>query len=367
MMLAGQLPLRPLALLVAAVLAVHLLLLQATPGAVSLEEPASPRKFITRTININRPEAQAGPVTANIPAAPLPAARPAQAAQPATQPAAKLKRSAESIATLPQLPTPRDNDPPLPSTAITTPAAAPTQAATAPGSAGPIPAAAATSRDSDAPRATAFSIPGSIRLSYNVTGESKRQPWNALGELLWRHDGMAYEARLEVSAFLIGARTQTSAGRITAEGLAPARFTDKSRTEVAAHFDRERARIVFSANTPEAALMAGAQDRLSVFLQLGAMIAGEPSRYPQGTSISIQTVGPREAETWVFTVDGEEKINLPTGETAAVKLTRNPRRDFDMKAELWLMPAMGYLPVRPRLTQQNGDYLDQQLHSADRP
>lgn len=347
-------PLRPLVILVATVLAVHLLLLQATPGAISLDEPAPVRKFVTRTININRPPADAAPAAAP----PAPAYISPAPAPAAPKPATTISPPPESNASLPA--TRAVEPPPAP---VPAPVPAPQVAALAEPPAPPAPPA----RSEDGPRPTAFSIPGSIKLNYNVTGEAKKQTWSARSELLWRHDGTAYDARMEVSAFLVGARIQTSSGRITAEGLAPTRFSDKSRNELAAHFDRERGRVVFSANTAEATLLAGAQDRLSVFLQLGAMIAGEPLKYPQGTAITIQTIGPREAESWIFTVEGEEKLNLANGETPALKLTRNPRRDFDLKAEVWLAPAMGYLPARLRLTQQNGDFVDQQLRSTDKP
>ncbi|RYX92288.1 MAG: DUF3108 domain-containing protein [Comamonadaceae bacterium] len=349
---APAVPLRPLAVLVAAVLAIHLLLLQAAPGAINLEPPAPVRKFITRTVEINRPAPDAATPDAapapDVPAVPAPRQRPAMKRLPAETPTSPAAPAAVEA-------------PPAPVPAPAPPAAAPAEPPAPPAPAPP------PARLEEGPRPVAFSIPGSIKLNYNVTGEAKKQAWNARSELVWRHDGTAYDARMEVSAFLVGARTQTSAGRITAEGLAPSRFSDKSRQEVAAHFDRERGRVVFSANTPEATLLAGAQDRLSVFLQLGAMIAGEPSKYPQGAAISIQTIGPREAESWVFTVDGEDKLNLPGGELRALKLTRSPRRDFDLKAEVWLAPAMGYLPARLRLTQQNGDFVDQQLRSTDRP
>ena len=51
---------------------------------------------------------------------------------------------------------------------------------------------------------------------------------------------------------------------------------------------------------------------------------------------------------------------------ATLKLTRNPRKEFDIKVELWLAPGMDYVPVRLRLTQPNGDWLDQQWSSTDR-
>lgn len=210
-------------------------------------------------------------------------------------------------------------------------------------------------------------IPGALRLDYDVKGEAKRIPYTAQGALVFRHDGQAYEARAEVSAFLFGARVQTSSGRLTPLGLEPTRFADKWRNERAVHFDRERGRIIFSANTPEAPLLPGAQDRLSVLMQLGALLAGAPGRYPAGASITVQTAGSRDAENWQFTVAGPETLTLPAGETATVKLSRAPRREFDQRVEVWLAPALGYLPARLRITQANGDFVDQLLRTSGPP
>jgi len=137
------------------------------------------------------------------------------------------------------------------------------------------------------------------------------------------------------------------------------RFSDKYRSEVAAHFDREKGRVTFSANTPDVPLLAGAQDRLSILVQLAAMIAGDPEHYPEATTITVQTIGPRDADTWLFTVGKEETLILPGGQQATLKLIRNPRQEFDQTVELWLAPALGYLPARLRITEPNGDFVDQ--------
>jgi len=210
-------------------------------------------------------------------------------------------------------------------------------------------------------------LPASTRLSFQVQGQAKRLQYRASAELAWRQDGARYEARQQIKAFLLGARSQSSAGRITAHGLQPERFGDKSRSERAAHFDFERGEVTFSANAPSAALHEGAQDRLSVFIQLGAMLAAAPERYPSGTQITLTTVGVRSADRWTFTVEGPETLDLPAGPTPALKLQRVPRqdRDYDQKAELWLGTQLGYLPVRIRITQANGDYADLLLDGHD--
>jgi hypothetical protein len=211
-----------------------------------------------------------------------------------------------------------------------------------------------------------LAVPGSMLLHYKVTAHTRGLVLNAESQLRWRHDGNEYEANLELSGPLFPSRTQQSTGRVTAEGLAPLRFSDKARSEEAAHFEREDGKVSFSSNRPDAPLMAGAQDRLSVLMQLGAMIAAKPKNFGPGATISVQTASTREAEVWQFTVETEEALRLPGGALAALKLTRNPRKEFDQKVELWLAPSMDYVPVRLRLTQPNGDWVDQQWSSTDK-
>ncbi|UUZ65168.1 DUF3108 domain-containing protein [Polaromonas sp. P1-6] len=66
-------------------------------------------------------------------------------------------------------------------------------------------------------------------------------------------------------------------------------------------------------------------------------------------------------------MEAEEKINLPFGELATIKLTSQPRREFDQKAEIWYAPSLGYLPVRNKITRFNGEFIDQQLSDVMKP
>jgi len=353
----AAMPVKTLAVMTASVVLAHVLVLQGTSVALSLDEPAITRPFITRTIQ------PAPPSTASTQEpAPDTARAPTAAAITRKTPTA-LKNTPESLSNSPSAPVEyvqaatKTVAPEMPQ-----PPEVVAEATPAP----PVPAPAEPATPEPALTPKTFVMPGSTRLKYNATGSKDGLTYYASGELLWLHDGKTYDARMEASAFLIGGRVRSSTGRITAQGLAPTRFSDKFRSELAAHFDRDKGRVTFS-NGPELPLLAGAQDQLSLFIQLGAMLAGEPDKYPAGTTISTQTVGPRAAETWVVTVEGEEKLKLPGGDLATVKLVRNPRREYDQKAELWLAPSMGYLPVRMRITQPNGDYVDQQWRATEVP
>ena len=60
-------------------------------------------------------------------------------------------------------------------------------------------------------------------------------------------------------------------------------------------------------------------------------------------------------------------LELPVGALPTLRLERLPRHNGDQKAELWLSPALGYLPVRIRLTQGNGDFADLLLSGHEAP
>lgn len=205
-------------------------------------------------------------------------------------------------------------------------------------------------------------LPGPVKLVYKV--EANRFPYSLNGELLWTQTGNDYLASLSFGAFG-QARIQTSRGQIGQHGLAPERFSDKFRSEVAAHFNRDQAKITFSANTPDAPLLSGAQDRLSVLIQLAALVASAPDRYDAGTTLTIQTIGPRDAGLWLFTVGQLEVLTLPGGTVQGLKLTRNSRQLYDQQVDIWLAPQLGYLPARIRITETNGDYIDQKWASSE--
>lgn len=313
---------RPLALLTLAVLGAHVLLLS-TPMLRESPQPAAMRALVTRVLaseepardQVRQPVDQQGSPEA-----------------PRARPAPRLQRPA---------------------------AASPARAASAPLT-DSLPAAAPGAQP------MALAVPGSVRLSYAVNGQSRGKAYSADGQLLWRHDGSRYEAQLDYSAPLRPSRSQRSSGRITGEGLAPQRFSDRSRSEQATHFQRDSGTLLFSNNAPAQQLLPGAQDRLSVFLQLASMLAAEPGKFPPGTGISVQTVGTRESQAWLFTVEGDEALDLPGGRVQARKLARQPRGEYDIRVEVWFGIGMDYVPVRIRLTQPNGDYVDQQWASTDR-
>lgn len=247
---------------------------------------------------------------------------------------------------------------------LASPAAASSSPATPTSS--PTPAELAQQEaDSAQRRALRLQFPASGELSYNATQISGGQPKNGSGTLKWTTDGSDYQLRLESSALFVTVLAQTSVGKLGAEGLQPERFSDKrfNRSEKATHFQRDVGKISFSGKQSSVPLQSGAQDRLSVWMQLAAMAAGSADQLAQAGQVSLQVADTEEADTWQFVVNAAEKIQVPAGQAMALHMVRNPRKEFDSRLELWLAPNLGYLPVRILRTEANGNTLDLQLRS----
>ncbi len=190
-------------------------------------------------------------------------------------------------------------------------------------------------------------FPENAQLQFEEISMSNGQAQSGAGLLSWKRDGTNYELALEGAAF---SRSEKSSGQLSPQGLAPERYSSSraGRSEQATHFRRELGKIQFSNNKPDEVLMVGAQDRLSVFLQLAGIIGGDQARYRIVNRIPIQVAGLEGAEVWEFSLEGIGDISLPAANMQVLKLSRKPRNAYEPLLEIWLSPELGYLPVRIR-------------------
>lgn len=218
-----------------------------------------------------------------------------------------------------------------------------------------------------AARSAAWTLPPNVQLNYALQGRIKGIQYSATSKLQWQQtSGNRYTLRLDTRLPLLGTRSQISEGQIAAAILQPERYTEQMRRASTATVSRADRKITFEGDRPPADWQAGAQDRLSVMLQIGQWLRAKPGRYKPGDVLDVQVIGPRSAPVWRFRVDGTESVKLPVGSVDALKFTRLPRDDRpddDQVIEFWLAPAYQQLPVRLRWTEE-GDAADQLLTSA---
>ena len=343
---------KTLLLTIAAVLLVHVTLLLGGPEALQLSlraEPAKALPFQTRMIETstaNPPPVAAKPRrTAPVPPSAIAnSSEPIDAQVTATLPPALPDAVATTEVAV------AVETPPIeaPAKAIedqaAVPAAEPLQPITPP----PVPLAVGA-------------LPPSTLLQYSLTGQERGLTYYANGELRWQHNPTDYEASLIIKAFLLGSRVFSSVGSVGANGLIPTRYADKWRGERATHFDADNKRIVFSSNKPTAELQPGAQDQVSLFVQLAAAMTGDPERFKPGTSVSIQTATVNEAVPWTLTMQAEETLQIDDKPVPTSRWVCLPRGKYDTKVELWLSRTHAWMPVRIRITQVSGSFIDMTL------
>jgi hypothetical protein len=337
---------RVLWLLVLLVLALHAALLLGVTAPLQVHLSSAPAVSAVQVRVVPPPpQAQPAPRRSVVRKAPAPAAPPETLTEP--QGPSPVQTAAEPEASAPVAQASQ--------TAVSAAAEVPSAAASTPA---PTPAPVVSEASPPLPLISLGALPPSRVLSYQLTGMDKGLTYYANGELRWQHNDTAYELTLSVRAFLIGSRQWRSVGQIDATGLAPRRFSDSWRNERAAHFDREQQRVVFSSNSTPAPLQPGAQDQVSLYVQLAAAMAGEPERFAPGTRLQVQTVTVRDAVPWSLVLQGAERMDLDGQSRQVSHWVCQPRNQYDAKVEFWVAAEQAWLPVRIRITQASGSYID---------
>jgi len=192
-----------------------------------------------------------------------------------------------------------------------------------------------------------------------------------IGELSWRPESDRYELRLDGRVAGLSVLTQVSSGGFDAAGIAPLRFTDTRlrRGTKAANFQRAAGKITFSGPSTEFTMRDGVQDRLSWMVQLGAIVAAEPSLRGVGARVVLYVVGANgDASVWAFDCTAIEPITTGSGMADALKFVREPREPYDTQVQVWIDPAQHHLPVRA--TQKSGpndEGFELRLQSVEMP
>lgn len=196
-------------------------------------------------------------------------------------------------------------------------------------------------------------------LRFQVAGFVKGMQYHAQAELEWHIDGNRYQARQRISAFLLGSMEQTSQGLLTPLGLQPLEFTDRRFAKKrSVTLDWEARQASFTPLQPATPIGPGTQDRLSVFLQLAAILHSTPDLRAAGTRLQVPTLGSRRMQIWTFEVQAPEMLDLPSGATPTLRLRRIPPAGEAEQALLWLDATQGYAPVRIHMEEPNGDVMD---------
>ena len=211
-------------------------------------------------------------------------------------------------------------------------------------------------------------FPPNTQINYKLTGQERGLTYHAFGSLKWQTQSTAstpktYEAELRVKAFLMGSRVWRSVGMMTENGLAPLRYSDSWRGERAAHFEAAQQKISFSGNTPSVELQSGAQDQVSLFVQMAAAVSAK--NFKLGSELNVQTATARDAVNWTLTYKSNDSIEVNGNRLETQRWVCLPRGKFDSQIEMWLSQAHGGMPVRIKITQASGNFIDLEMSDTE--
>lgn len=211
-------------------------------------------------------------------------------------------------------------------------------------------------------------IPRSAHVTYKATGTVRGVPVDVPSRLVWRHDGTFYESNWIFYHVKAGEKSHYSNGLITPQGLAPLQASYRSPERQEMRFDHEGERLELKPELAEWKMPPGTQDRLSLIVQLSSLLAAEPERYPPGSSITLPlaSANPPSVHEWSFVVGQEEQMveGMSGKPLRTVHLVHEPTQDGDTRMELWLAPALEYLPAHVRIIEPDGDSVDFVVHQA---
>ena len=183
----------------------------------------------------------------------------------------------------------------------------------------------------------------------------------------WTHDKDHYSMETVVeTAGLIGLlrpfrMIQHSEGRIGPNGLLPDRFTVErdGLLKEKADFDWAAGKVVLTAGERrrEFPLAEGDQDVLTLMHDLALR--------PDGfTRAELLVVTGKSAVRSVIQNLGIEELDIPAGKVSAYHLGSTGHRG-ELKIDIWLARDYANLPVRLKITDKNGDVLDQVATGVD--
>ncbi len=208
--------------------------------------------------------------------------------------------------------------------------------------------------------------PPSADLKYSIRASQKGIALNGDGSVQWRNTGQTYRATAEIRAMLLGKiLEEKSEGKFDAFGLAPTSFTEKRlrKSPVSVNFNRQAKTIEFGATEQASPLQGGEQDRHSITWQLASVARGTPAKFKPGSTWKFPVAGRKDVQTWTFKVMQQEKATTKLGELTTMRILRLPDDAKDQKIEIWLAPTLNWYPVKLRIAEPNGDYVEQTVES----
>lgn len=106
---------------------------------------------------------------------------------------------------------------------------------------------------------------------------------------------------------------------------------------------------------------------MSVVWQLLSLARATPTKFSLGSKHKFLVVGSHDSDTWMFEVKKTQRIQTGLGEVDAIPINRLASENPDAQSmEIWLAPSLDWYPVKIRISEKNGDYVEQSLEKIEK-
>jgi hypothetical protein len=217
---------------------------------------------------------------------------------------------------------------------------------------------------------TKFHSPPSAKLFYFIKADIKGLNIEGSGLIEWDKSAEKYSINSETRTPLTGILiAEKSEGLIESTGLVSEIFSIKRfRKElITTRLDRKNRQIHYQSNATPSTLEGSEQDRLSVVWQLLSLARTTPTKFSAGSKHKLLVVGSHDSDAWIFEVKKTQRIQTGLGEVDAIPINRIASENPDAQSiEIWLAPSLDWYPVKIRISEKNGDYVEQSLEKIEK-
>ena len=215
--------------------------------------------------------------------------------------------------------------------------------------------------------------PNDTRINVKISGYFRGKVTGS-GSVTWQRQAEKYQARVAAS-FGLGGFTMTSQGTVANEGLNPKVFEESIVGRLrSAHFEDDAITIGSGKRIPRTSLPGGlgvgsVQDSASQFVELSWRFATGRATLAPGATVTYWLGRPEGLYQYIYDISGPEPMDLPKfGSIHTWHLTPRPIPGLKPDAiygEIWIAPSLQYLPVKIRMRNAQGVYLDLLVDSME--
>jgi len=203
-------------------------------------------------------------------------------------------------------------------------------------------------------------LPARLRLEYDARAARGALALDGENALEFTADGARYRMRSATHSVLFSAE-QESFGELAGEALVPHEFRERSgrRPPRTMRVDWRNRLVRFSTHDADAPTLPLLQDRLSLLLTLGLQLRAQAAP----GAVELPVAGARRVSIYRFEYRGAGPVELPAGRFETHRLERPLSADDD-GLELWIAPALCWLPVWMRFVDHRRNVIQTRLRAA---